>query len=473
MRTYVLDHLSDALLLHDLQALVVRERAATAAVVAHLAEVDARRLYLPAGFPSMYEYCLGKLRMSEQAAMKRIRAGRAGRRFPAILDALAEGRLHLSAVVLLAPHLTPDNADELMAAAAYQTKADIEQLLARRFPKADVPALIQPMGPLPGPSAAAQSLSLGTVEPVAGQLAPAPIGTHASAHITESSCQLSPGTVDAFALAGELSPAQVEGPVPRPKVTPLSPGRFALRFTIGQETHDTLRYAQALLSHRLPSGDLAQVFDRALEALVRQLERQKLGATSRPQRRSRRSSANPRCIPARVKRAVWERDRGRCTFVGAAGQRCPARRFLEFDHVNPVARGGQATVEGVRLRCAGHNQYEAEQTFGAGFMAEKREAARCAAAEARARARQGEQQRRARAAGAEARSRAAAEEQAREVTTCLRQLGFRAGEARRAVEYCATRPDTTLEARVRAALRFLCPRPRSHNRDGTSLEART
>ena len=105
MRADALAHLSDAVLLRDLDALVSQERTATAAVLAHIAEVDARRLYLPAGFPSMYDYCIGKLRLSEQAAMKRIRAGRTARRFPAIFAALAEGRLHLSAVVLLTPHL--------------------------------------------------------------------------------------------------------------------------------------------------------------------------------------------------------------------------------------------------------------------------------------------------------------------------------------------------------------------------------
>jgi 5-methylcytosine-specific restriction endonuclease McrA len=76
-----------------------------------------------------------------------------------------------------------------------------------------------------------------------------------------------------------------------------------------------------------------------------------------------------------VKRAVWERDQGRCTFVGSGGHRCGARKLLEFDHVDPVARGGQATVERMRLRCRVHNQYEAERTFGAAFMKGKRAAA--------------------------------------------------------------------------------------------------
>jgi 5-methylcytosine-specific restriction endonuclease McrA len=361
MRTYLLTHLSDAVLLRDLNALVAQERSAMAAVLAHIAEVDARRLYLPAGYPSMYEYCVGKLHLSEQAAKKRIRAGRAARRFPAIFVALAEGRMRLSAVVLLAPHLTPENAGELLAAVQHRTRSEIELLLAQRFPRPEMLTLVEDI-----PASTSRShelLSQGTVE------ADAPTRP------------VSPGTPNAFVFTGQLAPAQVE---PRSHVKPDAPQRFGLHVTIDQSTYDLLRYPQALLSHDIPSGDVPQVLNRALEFLVRHLEKQKFGATTKSRPRSRRSSVNPRHIPAHVKRAVWERDQGQCTFVGARDQRCPARKFLEFDHIDPVARGGQATVEGIRLLCRGHNRYEAERTFGAGFMSEKREQARRAAADARA-----------------------------------------------------------------------------------------
>src|SRR2546428_29082 len=132
-------------------------------------------------------------------------------------------------------------------------------------------------------------------------------------------------------------------------------------------------------------------------------------------------SANPRHIPAQVKRAVWARDGGQCTFVSEAGHRCAARKLLEFDHVEEVARGGKASVAGIRLRCRAHNQHGAECTFGAGFMRQKLEATQRAAAarrgEAAARAAD-EAQRKA----AEAQARAAAEE----VIAPLRSLGFNA-----------------------------------------------
>jgi len=147
-------------------------------------------------------------------------------------------------------------------------------------------------------------------------------------------------------------------------VTPLSPQRFAVQFTVEQRAHDKLEYARALLGHQVPAGDLPEVFERALDALIGQLEKSKFAATTRP--RPQRSSIDPRHILASVKRAVWVRDGSQCTFVSEAGQRCPARTRLEFDHVDPVARGGEATVDQIRLRCRGHNQYAAECVSGPG-----------------------------------------------------------------------------------------------------------
>jgi hypothetical protein len=126
-------------------------------------------------------------------------------------------------------------------------------------------------------------------------------------------------------------------------VAPLSPERFALQVTIGQGTHDNLRYAQALLGHAVPAGDVAEVLDRALVALIGQLEKQKFAATTRP--RPQRSSADPRHIPAHVKRTVWERDGGQCTFVGEAGQRCASRTRLET-----LWNDGLAVVRSCHLR---------------------------------------------------------------------------------------------------------------------------
>ncbi len=147
---------------------------------------------------------------------------------------------------------------------------------------------------------------------------------------------------------------------------------------------------------------------------------------------------------------------------------------MEFDHIQEVARGGMATVAGIQLRCRSHNQFGAECTFGADFMREKREQAR-RTAEAQRRetaARADEARRRAadearrKAAAAEARARTAAEE----VIAPLRQLGFRAEEARRAAALCVSIPEASLEQRVRRALSYFHPRPRTFVPGVTGLE---
>ena len=149
-----------------------------------------------------------------------------------------------------------------------------------------------------------------------------------------------------------------------------------MQLTISQDTHDKLRYAQALLGHALPLGDLAQVLDRALDALIAKLEQRKFAAAAQSRPAARRGKGNERHIPAAVRRTIWQRDGGRCTFVSDKGHRCEARKFLEFDHADPVARGGQTTAANLRLRCRAHNQYAAELAVGAGFMEHKRREAR-------------------------------------------------------------------------------------------------
>jgi 5-methylcytosine-specific restriction endonuclease McrA len=365
MSCYSLSHLSDPALLHGLASIVSQDRATTATLLAHVAEVDERKLYIPAAQDSMFSYCVHELHMSEDVAYKRICAARAARRFPAIFTALAEGRLHVSAVVMLAPHLAPDTAGDLLAAAAHKSKAAIERLLAERFPKPDLPTVVRPLAPV----VAAHEPALERVDVTALQLAPGRVAL--------------PGCPNSSEPAVPLP----ESLPPRARIAPLAPERFALQVTITGSAHDLLRQAQALLGHAVPTGDVAQVIERALEVLVEKLEKQKFATCARSG--PRRGSTNARLIPAAVKRAVFERDGGQCSFVSERGQRCESRTRLEFDHVEAVARGGQATVAGIRLLCRAHNQHAAAATFGTAFMRGKREQARDRAANRKPSARAG------------------------------------------------------------------------------------
>ena len=327
MATLILDlhHLSDQELIATTARLAIRERQATVHLIAALMELDARRLYLGAGYSSLFTYCTQVLHLSEHAAYARIEAARVARKFPVMLERLADGSLTLTAVGLLAPHLTSPNHQEVLDDARHKSKREVEELVARLRPQPAVPATIRK---LPSPQAAPPLLD----------------GADAGASAATS-----------IVSAPALDP-------PRPAVVaPLAPERFKVQFTVHRETHDLLRRAQDLLRHSIPNGDPGVIFTRALTLLVAQLESTKCGATSQP--RQARATSESRRIPASVKRAVWTRDSGQCAFVGTGG-RCTERGFLEFHHVVPYAEGGEAVVDNIELRCRAHNAYEAEQHFG-------------------------------------------------------------------------------------------------------------
>jgi 5-methylcytosine-specific restriction endonuclease McrA len=362
VRIESVSQLSDSTLKQELSNLAATDRGTTVRLLVHIAEFDVRKLYLADGYASMYAYSVGELRMSEDIACKRIRAARAARRFPFMLHALAEGSLRLSGVVMLAPHLTEATAEELLAAAFDRTNAEIERLLAERFPRPDVPTLIVPLSPTP---------ALPPSEAPAVQLEQG-VGTPAEPTAMPTS---------------ELSAARrIEVQVPRPRVTPTSPGRFALQAPLRQETHDLLRDVQDLLGHEVAAGDVDAVLNFALRAAKQKLLQRKCAATERPRGGGRRSNSDSRHIPAEVQRAVWHRDGGQCTFTSDTGHRCEERKDLQFDHIDPYAKDGEPTVGGIRLLCRAHNLYEAERAFGAEFMRRKRLAAAEARAAAKARA---------------------------------------------------------------------------------------
>jgi hypothetical protein len=349
--------LSDHDLLAAVEQFAARERQATAQLIASLVELDSRRLYLGAGCSSLFTYCTQILHLSEHAAYGRIEAARAARRFPVILESLAEGAITLTTVGLLAPHLTAENHSGLLASARHRSKREVEHQIAHLCPRPDVPASIRKLPqttiaatiPIPAPDAAtAAAASPLTVPPLKR-----PEDSASAASAGETATAVSPSS--AAMVVGKRA-------IRRSVIAPLAPDRYKVQVTLGGATVEKLRRAQDLLRHTLPSGDPAAIFDRALTLLLAHPEHSKVGATATP-RTGHTPAARSRHIPAAVRRAVWTRDAGQCTFIGTAG-RCSERGFLEFHHVVPYARGGMATVETISLRCRRHNGYEAEQEFG-------------------------------------------------------------------------------------------------------------
>jgi hypothetical protein len=146
------------------------------------------------------------------------------------------------------------------------------------------------------------------------------------------------------------------------RLEPLSPGRVRVEFTARSELSDKLEEARQLLSHAIPSGDLGELMERALDALLEKEKRRRFGA-DRPRRR-RPLKEGSRHVPVEVARAVWERDGARCAFVDGEGRRCTEQRFLTIEHRMAFVCGGPPTVENLCLYCKAHNLDSARQVFG-------------------------------------------------------------------------------------------------------------
>ena len=345
-------HLSDGALIAEVTRCTRDERHATAQLIAHLAELDARRLYLSEGKSSLFTYCRDVLGLSADAAYNRVEAARACRLFPRILDQLVDGSLTVTSVRLLARHLTAENHRALLAAASRRSKREVEELIACCFPQPDRPSSVRKV-PERTPSSVRVAPTLLTepaqavVAPVITSAAPAPVLT-----------------------AAETFPPRPAPSTYRPAVKPLATDRYEIRFTASAATRDKLRVAQDLLRHAIPSGDVAAIVDRALSALIEAHSRTKMAVVRRPARvrpvtaSARQVADDTRHVAAEVRRVVWARDGGRCAFRAASGHRCSERSFLEYHHVEPHAVGGKATIANIQLRCRAHNGYEADVFFG-------------------------------------------------------------------------------------------------------------
>jgi hypothetical protein len=335
-----LSRLSDQDLLASLEVVARRSHRVTAELIAHIAEVDRRKLYREEACSSMFAYCTERLGLSEDAAAKRIQVARAARRFPALLEVLAQGEVHLTGLRLLVPHLTEENYLGVIRRAEGMSKRKIEELVAELSPQPDVPSKIRKL-PAPKTQQAKPTPAAAPIEaPLLAEPAPSLLPPR---HPTASS-----------------------------HVEPLAPARYKIEFTVDQALHDKIEKARELLRHRVPDGDLVAAVDQAFTLLVDKLEKERFGSTKSPRKCKQPSSESSRHIPNSVKREVYTRDGGQCTFVDAQGRRCTEKGMLEYDHIVPFAMGGNSTTENLRLRCWTHNQLHAEQSYGTAFMEQKR-----------------------------------------------------------------------------------------------------
>ncbi|MDD5302106.1 MAG: HNH endonuclease signature motif containing protein [Elusimicrobia bacterium] len=309
---------SDDELFHRLEDGTLSERSHLVETLAIIGELHERRAALPRGFSSLFVYCTQRLGYCERTAYRRIAAAKACRSFPLILELLRSGKIHLTAIVLLREHLTPENHESVLARAEGASMDQLKRMAASMSPM---------------------------------QAAP----TERTRVIAVIDKERLFGGLEASTGAGEQSGLAF------PPAPPLM-FRTEHQFTLGDAAEAKLMRARELLAHKFPMGDLESIFEAALDSLLDAVD---------PSRRKARPDAEPRPladqtrrIPEWVRRKVRDRDEDRCAFVSREGIRCGERRFLQFDHVVPWSLGGRSDdPANVRQLCAAHNRWAWRHAF--------------------------------------------------------------------------------------------------------------
>ena len=481
-----LSHLADAELLTSTRRLVGASNKLLSQLLLHLAEVETRGIHRTRACASLYTYCIYELRLSEDAAARRSSAARLVKRFPLLLDAIAAGELHLTGLLMLGPHLTPENHVEVLARAKFRTKKEIAKLVRELHPLPRVPDLMEPLGPeLPrSPRRPTWNEWVTSLCPPVRELeAGASPRDWANDSLdraeagAEAKAEAEAGT-EAKAEAGALgTEAQAQGSLPasegdsfaapaRRELPPITaPQQYQMQFCTTEEHVRLVEKAKALLARSRPGVSLGELHRRALQLLVERLEKEQFAVTARstrsaskrpklrkakppvtsdpsaadaaapPERSGPVASTDPasadappstgprqrvsepgepptaaprrrvsdphappptaprqrmsdtpapriatprqrhrqaRNIPAAVKREVYARDAGCCSYIDQRGQRCGETRYLELDHLKPFAHGGEHVASNLALRCAAHNALAAEEAFGRDVIERKR-----------------------------------------------------------------------------------------------------
>jgi 5-methylcytosine-specific restriction endonuclease McrA len=364
--------LSDNDILSRTRALTVQERTTTLLLLAHLNEIERRRLHLKQGYASMFDYCTTGLGYSASAASRRIRVARCIARFPEVCGLLESNEVNLSTISQVSRILSPENKDRVLAQIRGRSQREVEAVVAEYEPRVAIPpdrvrtvVMRVPVGTTQGPGKEKEA-----------QNTPVLVCRTAEEH-NRNGCNSD-------------SPSCPQADTPMASATPKLERRALIQFSASEAFMAKLETIRSLAWHRLPANpSLEQLFELAMDHFIekedpsaRKERREKRedrshakgGMKREPRPAGERSSgtprpARPRHVAAAVKDEVFTRDRGRCSYVGASGRRCASTRALQIDHVEPIARGGKSTPGNLRLLCAFHNRLEAERILGNRWLA--------------------------------------------------------------------------------------------------------
>ena len=349
--------LSNKQLLSQTKFLVQKERNLHIQVLHHLEEIDSRKLYLEQGFSSLFDYAVKELGYSEGAAYRRIKAMKLCREVPDTESRLKSGKLSLSSACQLQAFFEKQNK---------KSKAEISH--QREETKNTV---------------------VYQKSVIADQVSKK-IGLSLSVERKQELVKKAEGcsTRATMKLLSEVDPSLS---VPKEQARFLGKGKVEIKVIVEESCHKKLEELKSLLSHKNPSlsyGELLMILsEEALEKhdpvrkRAKRRSMQKKAVTSAAKLESQQAKTPAvtsaakgkyagktkklnRTIPSALKRHIWKRDGGQCSYVcPETKRRCSSKHLLQIDHIKPFSLGGKSELNNLRLLCASHNRFRSERTF--------------------------------------------------------------------------------------------------------------
>jgi 5-methylcytosine-specific restriction endonuclease McrA len=356
-----LEKLSASELNRSAERLVAAENRHVASLIAHLSEISRRKVHLDLRYENLFDYCVTHLRLSEGSAYLRIQVANICRRFPQILDHLAENKITLTVAGLLCPHLREDNVEKLLSDSEGKTKRQVAEYLVALEPKPIVEPMIRKKPAPKGPEPAGQA----ALSERGGERAEAP--------------------APASPLLAEAGTRRGSGAEGRGKLEPAQPDVYNFRFSAPRAFKEKLERLGEVLGIQATEKRMAEVLERALEVALDQKDPQRrLERRRKREERARVEESSPadvnatktqakrsRHVPVARQDRVLERASYQCEYRGPDGARCTQRAGLEIDHKRPFAKGGSHDEENLRVFCKSHNVLEAERVYGTEFVRRK------------------------------------------------------------------------------------------------------
>ena len=352
-----LKSLSDQKLLSQTKLLAQKERNITIQVIQHLSEIEYRKLHLKRGFSSLFDYTVKELGYSEGSAYRRIKAMKLCREIPETSDKLKAGSLNLMTVSKLQVFFEKQNKKII------KTQSDLSLKHTQEH---------QTNFETQWSGSQSRAFSASTTECAFSQ------AKTNKAELQRSDS--SPRRIDAsYPKDQKLNLLKkVEGKssrqterllyeidpdlsVSKEKVRYLDKNQIEIKFTLNKNAYENIERLKHLLSHKNPNMSYQELFSILVKlGLDKYDPRQKLKKKEKHGRadQTKTDQTSSRYIPVRIRRWIWARDYGECSYI------CPetkkkygSKHLLQIDHIHPYSLGGSSGTGNLRLLCAGHNQY--------------------------------------------------------------------------------------------------------------------